>query len=228
MLDTMMIGVVGEIELASVGIANQYYFLFSLIVFGISAGSGVFIAKLWGKKDVKNIKRTLGIGLISGIIAAFLFSIIGLLFPKQIMGIFNTDPRVIKTGSEYLVIVIISYLFTAITFNYAAALRSIGNTVLPMVASFIGLLTNGILNYILIFGKLGLPVMGVKGAALATVTARIVECLRILIVVYSKNEILNAKIKEFINIEKYVLNGLYKVTIPIVLNEACWGLGSVT
>ncbi|NEU05467.1 MATE family efflux transporter [Clostridium senegalense] len=228
MLDTMMIGVVGEIELASVGIANQYYFLFSLIVFGISSGSGVFIAQLWGKRDVKNIKKTLGIGLISGLIAAVLFSTIGLLFSKQIMGIFNTDPRVIETGSKYLVIVIVSYLFTAITFSYAAALRSIGNTVLPMIASFIGLVTNGALNYILIFGKLGLPAMGVKGAALATVTARIVECLIILIVVYSKNEILNAKIKEFINIEKYVLNGLYKVTIPIVLNEACWGLGSVT
>ena len=228
MLDTMMIGQVGEVELASVGIANQYYFLFNLIIMGISAGCGVFIAQLWGKKDEKNIKRTLGIGLIGGILATLVFGLIGLLIPEKIMAIFNIDPKVIEIGSEYLVIVVMSYLFTSITFNYAAALRSVGNTVLPMWASFIGLLTNGFLNYVLIFGKFGAPVLGVKGAALATVTARIFECTIILIGVYSKKNVLRAKLSEFVGISKEVFKGLYKVTLPIILNEACWGLGNVT
>lgn len=228
MLDTMMIGQVGEVELASVGIANQYYFLFNLIIMGISAGCGVFIAQLWGKKDEKNIKRTLGIGLIGGILATLVFGLIGLLIPEKIMAIFNIDPKVIEIGSEYLVIVVMSYLFTSITFNYAAALRSVGNTVLPMWASFIGLLTNGFLNYVLIFGKFGAPVLGVKGAALATVTARVFECTIILIGVYSKNNVLRAKLSEFVGISKDVFKGLYKVTLPIILNEACWGLGNVT
>ena len=228
MLDTMMIGQVGEVELASVGIANQYYFLFNLIIMGISAGCGVFIAQLWGKKDEKNIKRTLGIGLIGGILATLVFGLIGLLIPEKIMAIFNIDPKVIEIGSEYLVIVVMSYLFTSITFNYAAALRSVGNTVLPMWASFIGLLTNGFLNYVLIFGKFGAPVLGVKGAALATVTARVFECTIILIGVYSKKNVLRAKLSEFVGISKEVFKGLYKVTLPIILNEACWGLGNVT
>lgn len=228
MLDTMMIGQVGEVELASVGIANQYYFLFNLIIMGISAGCGVFIAQLWGKKDEKNIKRTLGVGLIGGVLATLVFGLIGLLIPEKIMAIFNIDPNVIEIGSEYLVIVVMSYLFTSITFNYAAALRSVGNTVLPMWASFIGLLTNGFLNYVLIFGKFGAPVLGVKGAALATVTARIFECTIILIGVYSKNNVLRAKLSEFVGISKDVFKGLYKVTLPIILNEACWGLGNVT
>lgn len=228
MLDTMMIGSVGEVELASVGIANQYYFLYSLMIMGISAGCGVFIAQLWGKKDVANIKKTLGIGLIAGVVATVIFGLLGAFFSKEIMSIFSTDKRVIEIGSDYLVIVVLSYLFTAITFNYAAALRSVGNTVLPMWASFIGLITNGVLNYILIFGKLGIPSLGVQGAAIATVTARIVECTIIIVGVYSKNKVLNAKVREFFGISNEVFNGLFKVTIPIVINEACWGLGNVT
>lgn len=228
MLDTLMIGRVGEVELAAVGIANQYYFLYSLIAMGIGAGCGVFIAQLWGKKDKENIKRSLGIGLMVGGIISIMFMAVGILIPEKIMSLFNKDPRVIKIGSEYLVIVAISYFFTSITFNYAAALRSIENTVLPMVASFMGLITNGILNYIFIFGKLGIKPMGVKGAACATVIARTVECLIILISVYAKNKVLNAKIKELISPSKKVVESIYKVTLPIVLNEACWGLGNVT
>lgn len=228
MLDTLMIGKVGEVELASVGIANQYYFLYSIIVLGISIGSGVSIAQLWGKKDEKNIKRVLGLGLMIGISTTIIFVLIAQIFPQNIINIFNIDPQVIKIGGEYLKIVSIGYIFTSLTFSYATALRSLGNTVVPMLASFIGLLVNGILNYILIFGKLGLPAMGVKGAALATVIARITECSILLIYVYSKNKILNATIKEMTNITKDIVNLIYKITIPIVLNEACWALGNIT
>lgn len=228
MIDTLMIGKIGEIELASIGIANQFYFLYSLIIMGISSGCGVFISQLWGKKDIKNIKKVLGMGFIIGILGTLVFMFLAIGMPEKIMGIFNKDPRVIKTSSSYLVIVATSYIFTSITFNYAAGLRSIGNAVLPMIASFIGLIINGILNYIFIFGKLGFPAMGVKGAATATVIARTVECLIIIIFVYSKNKVLNAKFKEMVGAAKQLINSFYKITIPIVLNEACWGLGNVT
>ncbi|CAG7840503.1 multidrug transporter MatE [Clostridium novyi B str. ATCC 27606] len=228
MLDTLMIGKVGEVELASVGIANQYYFLYSLLILGISEGCGVFIAQLWGKKDKQNIKKILGMGLKAGIIMGIIFMIMGAFIPTKIISLFNTDPRVIKTGSEYLSIVIFSYIFTSITFNYAAALRGIQNTVVPMIASFVGLITNGILNYIFIFGKLGFPAMGVKGAAIATVIARMVESLIIIIFVYSKNKILNARLSELTNVPKAMLSLVYKITLPIVMNEACWALGNVT
>ena len=125
MLDTVMIGKVGEIELASVGIANQYYFLFSLIAMGISSGCSVFIAQLWGKKDKENIRKVLGIGLFSGIIVTFIFTIIALIWPQGIISIFNKDKDVIALGSQYLRIVSISYIFTTITFNFATASRSI-------------------------------------------------------------------------------------------------------
>ena len=175
MLDTMMIGKIGELELASVGIANQYYFLFSLLTNAIAIGSGVLIAQLWGKKDTINIKRTLSRSLFYSLVLTIVFMILGLIMPNKIMAIFNNDPNVIKIGVDYLKIVVISYLFTTITFTFASGLRSIGNTRLPMLGSFIGLIVNGVLNAILIFGLLGAPKMGIKGAALATLIARIVE-----------------------------------------------------
>ena len=172
----MMIGKVGELELASVGIANQYYFLYSLLANAIAIGSGVLIAQLWGKKDTLNIKRTLSRSLFYSIVLTLGFMILGLITARhKIMAIFSNDPAVIKIGVDYLKIVVISYLFTTITFTFASGLRSIGNTRLPMWGSFIGLIVNGVLNAILIFGLLGAPKMGIKGAALATLIARIVE-----------------------------------------------------
>lgn len=227
MLDTLMIGKVGEIELASVGIANQFYFLFSLAIFGISAGCGVFIAQLWGKKDEKNIKKTLGLGLIIGTAVTFLFTISAIFFPKEIISIFNKDMKVIETGSSYLIIAALSYFFTMISFNYSAALRSIGNAKLPMWSSFGALLINGILNYALIFGNFGFSPMGVKGAAIATLTARFVEAVIIVLfsILYEKS--LRGELKEFFGAEKALKEGVYKTAMPIVITDICWGLGNV-
>ena len=223
MLDTMMIGKIGELELASVGIANQYYFLFSLLTNAIAIGSGVLIAQLWGKKDTINIKRTLSRSLFYSLVLTIVFMILGLIMPNKIMAIFNNDPTV-----DYLKIVVISYLFTTITFTFASGLRSIGNTRLPMLGSFIGLIVNGVLNAILIFGLLGAPKMGIKGAALATLIARIVEFLIVVGVIYTKVDVLKLRFKDMLELPKSLSITLNKVTLPILANEACWALGNIT
>lgn len=228
MLDTMMIGRVGEVELAAVGIANQFYFIFSLFIMGISSGCAVFISQLWGKRDKKNIQKVLGIGLVSGTIIAVVFTVGGLLFPRQIIAIFNIDPKVIEIGSRYLRLVAFSYVFTAISFNYAAALRSIENTILPMVASFVGLIVNGILNAILIFGLLGMPAMGVEGAAIATIIARGAECTVLVLYTYLSRSSLAANIKTLVTIPKDLARNVFVTMIPVLLNEACWGFGNMT
>lgn len=227
MLDTMMIGKVGEIELASVGIANQYYFLFSLLANAIAIGSGVLIAQLWGKKDTENIKRVLSRSLFYALILTSLFMIIGLLIPKKIISLFNTNSDVIKIGTQYLQIVIISYFFTTITFTFSSGLRSIGNTKLPMWASFIGLIVNGILNALLIFGLLGMPKLGIKGAAIATLIARIVECLIVVVSVYKKIDILKLKFSYILSLPKSISSTLISITIPVLANEACFAFGSI-
>ena len=228
MLDTMMIGKVGEIELASVGIANQYYFLFTLFILGVSGGGGVLAAQLWGKKDLVNIKKTLSKSLTIGLGISLVIIAFGLLIPEKIMSIFSTDSSVINVGSSYLRITVISYFFTAISFTYASFLRSIGNAKLPMFASLFGLIINGFLNYILIFGYWGMPQLGTVGAATATLIARICECLIILGFVYFKDKVLNINLSDFKQFPKKLSKTLLSVTLPIVLNEACWGLGNVT
>ncbi len=228
MLDTVMIGNVGQEELAAVGIANQYYFLFSLSIFGVAAGCGVFIAQLWGKKDIKNIKSTLGIGLISGVLITLIFVAFGMIYPKQIMGIFSTDPKVIELGKDYLLIVSISYILTAISFSYASALRSVRNSSLPMWSSVGALVINGILNYILIFGKLGFSPLGVKGAAIATLIARTSEVFILLYYIYAKDHVLKATAKELFNSSRTMVINVFKVATPIILNDVCFGLSTVT
>ena len=228
MLDTMMIGKVGELELASVGIANQYYFLYSLLANSIPIGSGVLIAQLWGKKDTINIKRTLSRSLFYNLILTLGFMILGLSLPGKIMSIFSNDSAVINIGIDYLKIVVISYLFTSITFTFASGLRSIGNTKLPMWGSFIGLIVNGVLNAILIFGLFGAPKMGIKGAALATLIARIVEFIIVVGAVYLKVDVLKLRFKDMLELSKSLSETLNKVTLPIFLNESCWAFGNIT
>ncbi|MGL5327729.1 MAG: MATE family efflux transporter, partial [Peptostreptococcaceae bacterium] len=228
MLDTMMIGKVGEIELASVGIANQYYFLFSLLTNAIAIGASVLIAQLWGKKDTHNIKLVLSKSLFYNLLLAIIFIVLGLSIPEKIISIFNNDPTVVKIGVEYLRIVIFSYFFTTITFVFSSGLRSIGNTKLPMWASFVGLCVNGILNSLLIFGLFGMPKMGIRGAALATFIARIIEFSIVIICVYTKVDVLKIKFKNMLSLPKPLSKSLSSVTLPILANEACWGIGTLT
>jgi putative MATE family efflux protein len=227
MVDTMMIGKVGEAEIAAVGIANQLFFLFVLITAGVCSGGGVLIAQFWGKKDTKNIRRVLGIGITTCVIIALMFTVSALLFPRSIMAIFNKDLKVIELGAKYLRIVCFSYIFTAINFNYAFSSRCIERTVMPMVVSAIALGCNTFLNYVFIFGNFGAPNMGVEGAALATLIARVIETVLLVGYIYGTNGVLAAKISEMIDLNRVFINRVFKTSLPVILNEACWGLAAV-
>ncbi len=227
MLDTMMIGSLGEVELAAVGVANQFYFLYSLLVMGVGAGCSILIAQLWGKGDEKKVKSVLQIGLLTGIVFSIIFMVIGFMGAESIIALFNPDVEVVRLGSNYLRISIFSYLATAISFVFAGALRSIGNTSLPMWGSLTGLIVNGVFNAILIFGLLGFPALGVAGAAIATLMARLVECLIILMVVFFKVKPLKLTKEHFKCLDPIIAKMLYQAALPVVLNEACWGFANI-
>ena len=142
MVDTMMIGKLGEVEIASVGLANQFYFLFSLFIFGLNSGCAIFIAQFWGKKDVKSIRKVLGLCIILGSLGAVFFTVAALIFPTKVMEFFTKDNQVILLGVEYLQIVGWSYVITAISFAFSFASRSIGRAKLPMVTSAVALICN--------------------------------------------------------------------------------------
>ncbi len=227
MLDTVMIGRLGEVEIAAVGIANQYFFLFNLLITGLTSGAGIFISQYWGQKDKKNIQKTLGLSFISSIILSILFTMIALLIPQTIIKLFNKDPYVIGLGISYLKIVSISYIFTAIFLVFGVSSRCIEDTIPPMLVSALALLVNASLNYILIFGHLGFPPMGVKGAAIATIIARVVEASVLVLYIYAKKGVLAAKWKQMIDINKRFIKRATQTILPVVINDMFWALAMI-
>lgn len=227
MADTIMIGKLGEVEIAAVGIANQYFFFFSMILIGLCGGCSVFIAQYWGKKDFANIRRILGLGLISVILISIVFMTVGFINPGRIISLFNKDVTVMTLGGKYLSIVLFSYVFTAITFIYSISLRSIGNTVVPLIVNIAALICNIFFNYVLIFGKFGAPALGVEGAALATLISRVVETIILLFLVYKENGVLAAKLSELIDLNISFIKRSYKIIIPVLLNDVFWALASL-
>lgn len=227
LIDTIIVGRLGETEIASVGIANQFMVLFNIIAFGMFSGSGIFISQFWGKRDIKNIRKILGVSLVAGVTLSVIFTTIALIIPHKIIAIFNTDPNVIRLGSKFLRIACLSYVFSAVTFSFAMTSRFIEKAFISMSVSAVALLSNTLLNYVFVFGKFGAPALGVNGSALATVIARIIEMIIMVTYIYKTNNILAVKFSDFIDISKSFIIRLFKTIIPVVLNEACWGLGIV-
>lgn len=225
MADTVMIGRLGETQIAAVGLGNQFFFLLNLLMFGIVSGSSIFTSQYWGNGDMPNLRRTLGLSLILSISFAFIFTCAALTMPSYILHIFTEDAAVIELGSQYLRIVALSYVITGITISFSFSLRSTGNARLPMFVSSMALFTNIALNYLLIFGKFGFPALGVKGAAIATVISRILEVLILLFITYKGDYPVAARMNEMLDLSKDFIGRFLRTTLPVILNEAFWSLG---
>lgn len=227
MIDTVIIGRLGEKEIAAVGIANQYYFLFNLLILGIVGGCGIFISQFWGKRDIDHIKKFLGLGFLGLVMLSTVFTLVALIFPKQIVLIFNSDPMVIEHGVKFLRIVSLSYIFTAISFNYACASRCVGKAMVPMIVSAIAVVINAVLNIIFVFGYFGIAPMGVSGSALATLIARIIETAIMITYIYKSHGVLASSLKHMFNFDLKLIKSSAKIIVPVILNEACWALGNI-
>ncbi len=225
LVDTVMVGQLGESAIAAVGIGNQVYFLYTVFLFGICCGASVFSSQFWGLGDVKQMRKILGLSLRLSVILSAIFVFAALVFPKQIFLAFRADAATMEVGITYLRIVSIGYLFTAITTAFDFSVCSSENAGLPFLVRVIGLIVNVFLNWILIFGHLGVPALGVTGAAIATVIARVTEFVVMLSVVYGKKMIQAAKWKELSSIPKDLVIRFFKTSSPVIFNEMMWSLG---
>lgn len=225
LVDTMMIGQLGESTIAAVGLANKVFFVFTLLLFGIVSGSSILTAQYWGKKDIVNIRRVLGMSLIIGLVGSIIFVVPSLICPGMVMRIFTPSGSTIETGAAYLSIVALSYPLTAVTNAYISLLRAVNKVKAPVIISLFSISINVILNYTLIFGHFGVAALGVRGAAIATLIARIFECISILLVVYLNNGPAAAKLKELIAFNKQFVKMFFITVSPVIANEFIWGLG---
>lgn len=224
-IDTVMIGSLGEGALAAVGLANKVFFVLSLILFGVASGATVLTAQYWGKKDLPNVRRVLGLSLCIGVCAALVFTVAGGCFPKAVMRIFTPDQDTITLGAGYLAIVALSYPFQAISQCYTYFYRAVNKVAFTVAITASAIAVNAVINYTLIYGKFGFPQMGVRGAAIGTLTARIYEFLAILTYVYATKSAGAAKPKELFAFDKAFVRKFIKIALPVIFNESVWGLG---
>lgn len=225
MLDTVMIGQLGTVEIAAVGLGNQVFFLYNMILFGISSGGAVFTAQYWGKGDIRGIRRATGFCLTLGLSVALLFTLLTVLAPEAVIGFYSADGAVIKAGAAYIRTLAPSFIPFSISFVFTLMMRSTERVRLPIVTTLVALTINLVLNYLLIFGKGPFPPLGVVGAAIATVIARFVEMGILVAYSYEKKYPLAGSIRELFDFSiPFILNFL-RIALPVMVNELLWSLG---
>ncbi|MEG2916354.1 MAG: MATE family efflux transporter [Clostridium sp.] len=226
MIDTLMVGSLGEVQLSSVAIANNLFFILMILMFGLAGGSNIMISQYWGKKDVDTIHKILSIMYRVCIAIIVIFIGIAAILPTQFMSIFSNDIAVIEGGASYLRIVSIGYLFYGVTNCTIMMLRGVKTVKISMVVYSASLAVNAFFNWIFIFGKFGCPAMGIQGAAIATVLARIVEFIIILVFMKYFEDKIKLRPKNLIKVDKIILKDFISTCTPVLFNELLWSTGA--
>lgn len=227
MADVFMVGQLGESAIAALGISNQLMFLFILFLFGMGSGGSIFISQFFGKKDRVNLHRVLGIMMVPALAISVVMASGAIFIPELLMSVFSKDAQVLDQSARYLRIVGWSYPFTAVSFIFQMVLRSTDKPRVPMYTSFFALIINIVFNWLLIFGNMGFPVMGIEGAAIATVLARALETLiTIFIVYYTKSEAA-AKLRVMLDFRLDLVKKVITTSLPVFINESVWASGIV-
>lgn len=235
MLDNIMVGSVGTEQMTGVSVVNQLVFIFNLAIFGAISGVGIFTAQFYGKKDNDGIRYTLRYKIYICLILFLLGLGVFIFFGDFLISMFlheNGDgvdiALTMHYAKEYLAVILIGLLPFAIANSFAGTLRETGDTLTPMITGLIAVVVNCAFNYLLIFGKLGFPEMGVRGAATATVLSRYVECFILVIYAVSKRKTkfpyVRYLLKSF-SIPLSLTASVTKKAIPLFLNEVLWSTG---
>ncbi len=226
LVDTLMIGQLGDTSIAAVGLAGQLSFLVELIVFGMASGSAVFIAQFHGADNRDGIRRAFGAMLLFAVPCGLIATLVALLDPRVVMRILTNDPALVEEGARYLQYACVSYLGLTLYQSMAVTLRSTENVRVPMITSIIAAVTNAALNYGFIFGKLGLPEMGVAGAGLATAISAMLNPALMLIISVFKRNILIAPLSTLFRFRGF-LRIYWSKVLPVLMNETLWSLSVV-
>lgn len=225
MIDVLMVTHLGETSVAALGLANQIFFLLILFLFGVTSGMAIFTAQYWGKGDIENIRKVLGICLAIAVFVATAFTLAALLIPETLMSIYTEDQQVIALGSEYLRIVGLSYIMMAVTVSYISVLRSITLVKVTVVVSVLALGLKTLLAYLLIFGIGFFPELGVRGAAIGTAAGWTFQCVFLLILVYRLKTPLAANPLTFFRFDRPFALNVLRTSMPAAVNEVLWSVG---
>lgn len=226
MMDTIMVGAVGETELSAVSLANQFITIFHIFCMGIGMGASVLVSRYYGMKDENSLKKTVAIMLRLCLGLSVLFCIATILIPRQIMLIYTTDESIILHGIEYLKYSVATYFLLGLALTCTIVLRNVGKVRIPLYTSIAAFFINIGANYVFIFGKLGAPQMGVAGAAVGTLISRIVEFCIICGYMLFKDKSIGFRVKHLFMPVGKLWREYIRVSIPVLVSDGILALGN--
>ena len=224
LVDNIMIGAYSQDALSGIALANQIQFLLQMVVNGVGEGMAVLASQYWGARKVQPIRRVLAIALDVALLLAVGLLVAAQLIPEKMLALLTSDPAAIAEGAKYMRVVSFSYLFFACGMVLNSAQRSIENVRVGMVASLTGVVFNIVLNYGLIFGHFGLPRLGVVGAAVATLIARMAEFSVTATYTYVIDKKLIVKLRDFLRPDRLMVKDYIRVAVPVMCSGANWGI----
>jgi len=226
MMDTIMVGQLGEPELSAVSLANQFITIFHIFCMGIGMGASVLVARYFGMRDNSALKKTVAIMLRLCLGLSVLFCVGTLLFPSLIMKIYISKPLIVGYGATYLRYSVISYFLLGLSLTCTIVLRNVGQVRIPLYTSVGAFFINVGANYIFIFGKLGIPKMGVAGAAIGTLIARIFEFAVICGYLFFKDTKINFRINDLFLKVGGIWREYIRISIPVLISDGILALGN--
>ena len=226
LVDVLMLGQLGEAEIAAIGVAARATFVTTIMLVGVTTGGALLTAQYWGASDRKGVRESTALTWLVCMVFAAITALLFILFPTQVMGLATNDPEVIQLGAEYLVITSVSMFAVACVASMAVGLRAMHKPGLSTFFSGIGILSNIFLNWVFIFGKLGVPAMGIKGAAIATVLSGAIEVATLFGYLYAKKHLLAFSANDLRNVlELTRVIKFLKLSLPTTFNFLAWAGG---
>lgn len=226
LIDILMVSQLGENEIAAVGLGNKIFFFNLLMMVGVSHAGGILASQYFGAKNLSGLRRSLLISLLFTLLVTIPFIVFYTLWPQTVTGLASDDPQLLLLANDYLVITAWSFIFTAVVLPIETSLRSAGDSKTSMRISMLVIPVNALLNYIFIFGHLGLPAMGVEGSAWGTFVARALQLILMLLFICKKRKFIITKHHEIRQaLSKYELKRYIRLALPMMLHDSGWALG---
>lgn len=224
--DNIMLGNYSETALSGVAAVNQIQFILQQLIFSVSNSIIILGSQYWGQKNTEPIKKIMSVALMcTTFIAVLLFSVVSL-FPRASVGLFTNDSAIIDEGVKYLNIIRFSYLFFAFTNVLLGGLRTVEKVSIALYTSILSLVVNCGINFLLIKGNFGFPELGARGAAIGTLTARILEFLIVSFYILKKDKLIKWRISELKSINRELSADFIRVSLPVIGTGLIWGLNT--
>ncbi len=226
MLDNIMLGKYGEIQLSGSSLANSFVSIYQILCLGIGGGAAVLTAQFWGAKNVAAVRKITALMLRISMTVATLFFIAAVSIPETILRLYASDPDIIAMGAVYLRLVAPTFLLSGLTHTMMIVLRSVREVKLPLINAIIAFFTNLFFNWVLIFGKLGMPELQIRGAAIATDIARVIETAVIIFYVFRKDKRIQLRFHHLFEPCNEYMPRYLKYSCPVILSDFLLGLGN--